>query len=43
MTLDSTPTLLLAERMCMPWLDIVKEKLTTKWEVLTWSEDEPYA
>jgi len=43
MTLDPTPTLLLAGRMCMPWVDMMKEKLTTKWEVLTWSEDEPYA
>jgi phosphoglycerate dehydrogenase-like enzyme len=43
MARDPNPTLLLAGRMCMPWVDLVQEKITTEWEVLTWSEDEPFS
>lgn len=40
--MGTPPTVLLAGAMCRPWVDWVRDRLTTEWTVTTWTEDEPF-
>ena len=37
-----TPTVFLAGRMSAPRKDWIAERLTTEWDILTWTEEEPF-
>jgi len=43
MPMSDKPTVFLAGRMCIPWIDWIQDRLTTNWNVIHWSEDEDFA
>ena len=36
------PTVFLAGRMSVPWMEWIQDRLTTDWNIVTWSEDEAF-